>query len=168
DATEGDAESAGDAEADAKIIVRSNGTVTYVGKDIAYHLWKFGLLNKDFRYVQLSWDGGRTTWMTSMDGRNSGDGVPKFGNAQEVFNVIDSRQKYPQHVVGLTPRCAVELGYTVTEEDAKRPYIEMSGRKGQGVKADDLLDQMEKHALAEVDARHRDFSDVERTTVAHA
>ncbi|HXT73184.1 MAG TPA: arginine--tRNA ligase [Candidatus Angelobacter sp.] len=192
DATEGDAEAAGDAEADAKIIVRSNGTVTYVGKDIAYHLWKFGLLNKDFRYVQLSWDGGRTTWMTSMDGRNSGDGVPKFGNAQEVFNVIDSRQKYPQQVVreglralgfekqaehlvhiaydvvGLTPRCAVELGYTVTEEDAKRPYIEMSGRKGQGVKADDLLDQMEKHALAEVDARHRDFSDVERTTVAHA
>lgn len=193
DATEGDAEAAEGAEAEAKIIVRSNGTVTYVGKDIAYHLWKFGLLERDFRYERFhEHPDGHVAWATSMHGQESGGAVPKFGNAQEVFNVIDSRQKYPQQVVreglralgfeeqanhlthiaydvvGLTPRCAVELGYTVTEEDAKRPYIEMSGRKGQGVKADDLLDQMEKHALAEVDARHREFSDVERASVAHA
>ena len=189
-----DAETLEEGVADAKIIVRSNGTVTYVGKDIAYHLWKFGLLQRDFRYAPFHKHPDRhEAWVTTMEGRTGGsDGVPKFGNAQEVFNVIDSRQKYPQQVVreglralgfteqaehlthiaydvvGLTPRCAVELGYTVTEEDAKRPYIEMSGRKGQGVKADDLLDQMEKHALAEVDARHRDFSDGERTQVAHA
>ncbi|MFZ0638282.1 MAG: arginine--tRNA ligase [Candidatus Acidiferrales bacterium] len=193
DATEGDADAAEGAEAEAKIIVRSNGTVTYVGKDIAYHLWKFGLLDRDFLYARFhEHPDGHVAWATSMHGQESGGAVPKFGNAQEVFNVIDSRQKYPQQVVreglralgfekqadhlvhiaydvvGLTPRCAVELGYTVTEEDAKRPYIEMSGRKGQGVKADDLLDQMEKHALAEVDARHRDFSDVERVSVAHA
>ena len=194
DAPEGEAEQTEEGVADAKIIVRSNGTVTYVGKDIAYHLWKFGLLDRDFRYAKFhEHPDGHVAWVTTMEGQGGGsDGVPKFGNAQEVFNVIDSRQKYPQQVVreglralgfteqaehlthisydvvGLTPRCAVELGYTVTEEDAKRPYIEMSGRKGQGVKADDLLDQMEKRAKEEVDARHREFSDAERASVAHA
>ena len=193
DAVEADAEAAESAEAEAKIIVRSNGTVTYVGKDIAYHLWKFGLLDRDFRYAEFhKHPDGHVAWVTSMHGQEWGGTVPKFGHAQEVFNVIDSRQKYPQQVVreglralgfeeqaehlthiaydvvGLTPRCAVELGYTVTEEDARRPYIEMSGRKGQGVKADDLLDQMEKHAREEVEARHRDFSDVERESVANA
>jgi arginyl-tRNA synthetase len=194
DVDSGQAENSEEGLADAKIIVRSNGTVTYVGKDIAYHLWKFGLLHRDFRYAPFhKHPDGHQAWATTMDGHSGGtEGVPKFGNAQEVFNVIDSRQKYPQQVVreglralgfteqadhlthiaydvvGLTPRCATELGYTVTEEDAKRPYIEMSGRKGQGVKADDLLDEMEKHALAEVDARHRDFSEAERATVAHA
>jgi arginyl-tRNA synthetase len=180
-------------EPDAKIIVRSNGTVTYVGKDIAYHLWKFGLLDRDFRYAKFhEHPDGHVAWVTSMHGQESGGAVPEFGKAQEVFNVIDSRQKYPQQVVreglralgfeeqaehlthisydvvGLTPRCAVELGYTVADGDAKRPYIEMSGRKGQGVKADDLLDQMERRAKEEVDARHRDFSETERASVAHA
>ena len=193
----GDAEAGENPEegiADAKIIVRSNGTVTYVGKDIAYHLWKFGLLERDFHYAKFhTHPDGHIAWATTMDGASGGtDGVPKFGNAQEVFNVIDSRQKYPQQVVreglralgfeeqanhlthiaydvvGLTPRCAAELGYTLSEEDAKRPYVEMSGRKGQGVKADDLLDQMEKQALAEVEARHRDFTGAERASIAHA
>ena len=193
----GDADSGAESEqgiADAKIIVRSNGTVTYVGKDIAYHLWKFGLLEKDFHYATFhEHPDGHIAWTTTMGGASGGsDGVPTFGNAQEVFNVIDSRQKYPQQVVreglralgfeeqanhlthiaydvvGLTPRCAAELGYTLSEEDAKRPYVEMSGRKGQGVKADDLLDQMEKQALAEVEARHRDFTGAERAGIAHA
>lgn len=194
DAENSEAEPSEEGLADAKIIVRSNGTVTYVGKDIAYHLWKFGLLNKDFRYAKFhEHPDGHEAWVTTLEGHSGGsDGAPKFGNAQEVFNVIDSRQKYPQQVVreglralgfaeqaehlthiaydvvGLTPRCAVELGYTVTDEDAKRPYIEMSGRKGQGVKADDLLDQMEKRAREEVEARHRDFSDAERGTVSRA
>ena len=187
-------ENAEEGIADAKIIVRSNGTVTYVGKDIAYHLWKFGLLERDFHYAKFhTHPDGHIAWATTMDGASGGtDGVPKFGNAQEVFNAIDSRQKYPQQVVreglralgfeqqanhlthiaydvvGLTPRCAAELGYTLSEEDAKRPYVEMSGRKGQGVKADDLLDQMEKQALAEVEARHRDFTGAERASIAHA
>ena len=193
DATEGDAEAAEGAEAEAKIIVRSNGTVTYVGKDIAYHLWKFGLLERDFRYERFhEHPDGHVAWVTSMRGQESGGAVPKFGNAQEVFNVIDSRQKYPQmvvreglralgfeeqanhlrhiayDVVGLTPRCAVELGYKVTEEDAKRPYIEMSGRKGRGVKADDLLDQLEQRARAEVDSRHPEIPAEERAAIGHA
>lgn len=180
-----------DDEADAKIIVRSNGTVTYVGKDIAYQLWKFGLLGKDFYYAPfLSYPDGRKLWVTCSAG-GSGE-APAFGRAQEVFNVIDSRQAYPQQVVvaglralgfnseadrsvhfsyemvALTPRCAAEMGYQLSEEEAKKPYVEVSGRKGQGVKADDLLDQLEQRARAEVDARHRDFSDIERATVAHA
>jgi len=178
-------------EADAKIIVRSNGTVTYVGKDIAYQLWKFGLLGKDFLYAPfLAYPDGRELWITCSEG-GSPD-APAFGRGQEVFNVIDSRQAYPQQVVvaglralgftseadrsvhfsyemvALTPRCAAEMGYQLSDEEAKKPYVEVSGRKGQGVKADDLLDQLEQRARAEVDARHRDFSDMERASVAHA
>ncbi|HEV2616199.1 MAG TPA: arginine--tRNA ligase [Candidatus Acidoferrales bacterium] len=178
-------------DADAKIIVRSNGTVTYVGKDIAYQLWKFGLLGKDFYYAPfLAYPDGRKLWITCSEG-GSPD-APAFGRANEVFNVIDSRQTYPQQVVvaglralgfnaeadrsvhfsyemvALTPRCAAEMGYQLSAEEAKKPYVEVSGRKGQGVKADDLLDQLEQRARAEVDVRHRDFSDNERAGVAHA
>jgi arginyl-tRNA synthetase len=178
-------------EADAKIIVRSSGTVTYVGKDIAYHLWKFGLLNKDFRYRRFHFEGGgHQPWVTTTDATEPG--APEFGHAREVFNVIDSRQAYPQqvvvaglralgyeeqadhlkhfsyNVVALTPRCALEMGYEIPPEDAKKPYIEVSGRKGQGVKADDLLDQLEAGARKEVDARHPDTPEQERTAIAHA
>jgi arginyl-tRNA synthetase len=176
---------------DAKIIVRSNGTVTYVGKDIAYQLWKFGLLGKDFNYAPFhEYPSGHKVWVTS--GKNENSVAPAFGHGAEVFNVIDSRQAYPQQVVvaglralgfnseadrsihfsyemvALTPRCAAEMGYELSDEEEKKPYVEVSGRKGQGVKADDLLDQLEQHARAEVDARHRDFSDLERAAVAHA
>jgi len=163
--------------AEAKIIVRSNGTVTYVGKDIAYHLWKFGLLGRDFNYRRFEAEiRGPYPWITASE---SGDpDAPAFGHAHDVFNVIDARQAYPQqvvaeglralgyteqadrlkhfsyNVVALTPRCAEELGYEIPPEDAKKPYIEVSGRKGQGVKADDLIDQLEMTARAEVEARH--------------
>jgi arginyl-tRNA synthetase len=166
--------------------------VTYVGKDIAYQLWKFGLLGKDFRYAR--WKNaaeGETVWATtSMKGEAD---APHFGDpAVAVFNVIDSRQAYPQAVVAaglralghekeadhsihlsyervvLTPRCAQELGYELTEEEAKRPYVEVSGRKGQGVKADDLIDKLEGAALAEVMERHPDMDDAERMRTAHA
>ena len=163
--------------AEAKIIVRSNGTVTYVGKDIAYHLWKFGLLGRDFHYQRFPEDSaGRHPWVTTSEKGESG--APEFGHAREVVNVIDSRQAYPQqvvvaglralgyaeeadrlkhfsyNVVALTPRCAAELGYEIPPEDAKRPYVEVSGRKGQGVKADDLIDQLEARAAEEIEKRH--------------
>jgi arginyl-tRNA synthetase len=178
-------------EADAKVIVRSTGTVTYVGKDIALHLWKFGLLDCDFHYRHFHrHPDGHEAWVTSSDGDDPG--APRFGHAQELFNVIDSRQAYPQkvvvaalralgyndeadhlkhfayNVVALTPRCAIEMGYEIPEEDAKRPYIEVSGRKGQGVKADDLLDRMEESARKEVDARQPDAPEAERVGIAHA
>ncbi len=167
--------------ADAKIIVRSNGTVTYVGKDIAYHLWKFGLLGRDFHYRRFhTHPDGHEVWAT--DSKKDDSGAPAFGHAREVFNVIDSRQAYPQqvvvaglralgygeeadrlkhfsyNVVALTPRCADELAYEIPPEDAKRPYIEVSGRKGQGVKADDLIDQLEARAAEEIEKRHPELS----------
>jgi len=178
-------------QAEAKIIVRSNGTVTYVGKDIAYHLWKFGLLDRDFHYQRFHTHlDGHEAWVTSSE-RSDAD-APHFGQAQEVFNVVDSRQAYPQqvvaaglralgyteqadhlkhfayNVVALTPRCAREMGYEIPEEDAKKPYVEVSGRKGQGVKADDLLDRLEQSAQAEVDARHADEPEAGRQAIAHA
>jgi len=167
--------------AEAKIIVRSNGTVTYVGKDIAYHLWKYGLLEKDFFYEPFyKQRDGSEVWVTSsVPGYAS---HPAFGRAHDVYNVIDARQAYPQqvvaaglralgyseqadhlkhfsyNVVALTPRCARELGYEIPEEDAKKPYIEVSGRKGQGVKADDLIDRLEASARKEVESRHPDLA----------
>jgi len=187
----GESGEAEDSDDDAKIIVRSNGTVTYVGKDIAYQLWKFGLLGRDFHYQQFStYADGRKLWVTTSE---SGDAqAPAFGRAAEVFNVIDARQAYLQRVVvaglralgfnseadrsthfsyeivALTPRCAAEMGYTLSPEDSKRPYVEVSGRKGHGVKADDLLDRLETAARAEVDERHPSVSEAERAQIAHA
>ena len=160
------------------MIVRSNGTVTYVGKDIAYQMWKFGLLGRDFEYRRFyEYPDGRTA--VDQRGGRRGSGMRRsLAGAWEVFNVIDARQAYLQNVVvaglralgfeaqaarsvhfsyeivALSPRCAAEMGYALSEEDARRPYVEVSGRKGLGVKADDLLDRLEAAARAEVDPRH--------------
>jgi arginyl-tRNA synthetase len=175
----------------AKVIVRSNGTVTYVGKDIAYQLWKFGLLGRDFNYRKFhTYPNGHTVWTSTADGGE--EGAPEFGHAADVYNVIDTRQAYLQNVVvaglralgfeqeaarsvhfsydvvALSPRCAAEMGYTLSEEEMRKPYVEVSGRKGQGVKADDLLDELESAARAEVDARHADTPETERVRIAHA
>jgi arginyl-tRNA synthetase len=178
-----------DAEQNVKIIVRSTGTVTYVGKDIAFHLWKFGLLERDFYYRPFyKHPSGREAWITSGtsgDAHSSGN-TPEFGHASSVYNVIDVRQAYPQQVVAaglraggfdsqadhlkhlaydrvvLTPRCAAELGYEIPAEDAKKQYVEISGRKGQGVKADDLIDKLMEATRREVDSRHPESSAVER------
>ncbi|MFH1574751.1 MAG: arginine--tRNA ligase, partial [Acidobacteriota bacterium] len=164
-------------EEDEKIIVRSDGTVTYVGKDIAYQLWKFGLLGLDFRYRTFDHPPREPLWMTTTDVIPEAK-PPQFGRAQRVYNVIDSRQSYLQSVVvqglralgfeeqaassthfsyemvALSPACCEELGFRLSEEDKKRPYLEVAGRKGLGVKADDLLDALEQKALGEVRARH--------------
>jgi arginyl-tRNA synthetase len=175
-----------------KIIVRSNGTVTYVGKDIAYQLWKFGLLGKDFSYKK--WPNapeGETVWATTS--RNGDPDAPHFGEAAaRVYNVIDARQAYLQDVVAeglrrlgheeaaknsihfayeivaLTPRCAGEMGYELSAEEAKKPYVEVSGRKGFGVKADDLMDKLEAATLGEVHQRHPEMNEAEEKRTAHA
>src|SRR6202789_3146525 len=171
---------------DAKVIVRSNGTVTYVGKDIAYHLWKFGLLGRDFGYPPFFEYPDHTCWISTEHGEET---HPHFGGAQAIYNVIDSRQSDPQanviqalrgmgyndaadryvhfsyEMVALTPRCAVELGYTVAEEDLARPYIEVSGRKGFGVKADDLIDNLVAATRKETDARQPDRPEAERPLI---
>jgi len=169
---------------DAKVIVRSNGTVTYVGKDIAYHLWKFGLLGRDFGYQRFyRYPEGRQVWISAESGEAD---HPHFGGVNAIYNVIDSRQADPQNnvieairglgytaqaedyhhfsyeMVALTPRCAIDLGYDVSEDDQKRSYIEVSGRKGFGVKADDLLDSLIAAARKEVDSRHPEMSEQDR------
>jgi arginyl-tRNA synthetase len=175
-----------------KIIVRSNGTVTYVGKDIAYQLWKFGLLGKDFHYAK--WPNapeGEEVWATTS-GPNDPKAPPFGAPAKKVYNVIDARQAYLQDVVAqglrglghaeaaensvhlsyeivaLTPRCAAEMGYQLAPEEAKKPYVEVSGRKGLGVKADDLIDRLEAAALDEVQQRHAEMSAEEQKRTAHA
>jgi len=173
---------------DAKVIVRSNGTVTYVGKDIAYHLWKFNRLGLDFGYRLFhTYPDGHLCWISAE--ANDAD-APSFGHADAIYNVIDSRQADPQNnviealrgmgfteaaenyhhfsyeMVALTPRCAVELGYTVSAEDQDRAFIEVSGRKGFGVKADDLIDKLTEAAQVQVDARHPERSLEERRDIA--
>ena len=174
-------------EEDQKVIVRSNGTVGYVGKDIAYHMWKFGLLGKDFGYRKFYlYPNGHQCWISAEHGEAE---HPHFGDVAEIYNVIDSRQAEPQNtviealrelghsepadrythfsyeMVALTPRCAVELGYELSEEDRSRSYIEVSGRKGFGVKADDLLDALIASAKQEVDSRHPELQDSERKKI---
>jgi arginyl-tRNA synthetase len=189
------AEFAGMEEPD-KILVRSTGTVTYTGKDIAYQLWKFGLLGIDFDYARFEpeWDSGAVTeaeipaairahpvWRTAHEGGSPE--APPFGRGRRVFNVIDVRQSYPQKVVreglralgftaeadasihfsyeivALSPKAARELAerfgeeYRLSPEDEKKPFVEMSGRKGLGVKADDLVELLLERSRAEVLSR---------------
>jgi len=175
-------------EEDQKVIVRSNGTVGYVGKDIAYHMWKFGLLGRDFGYLKFyKYPNHHQCWISATEGEKD---HPHFGDVAEIYNVIDARQSEAQstviealrglgfnaqadhythfsyEMVALTPRCAAELGYELSDEDKTKSYIEVSGRKGFGVKADDLIDRLIASAKAEVDQRHPELSDDERLTIA--
>ena len=218
-------EHSGDADNENdKILVRSNGTVTYTGKDIAYQMWKLGILGLDFNYRFFhTYANGQSVWITTAqrnadapvrNGRNTastdidlgsstpmsdeaslsadeGVSVPTFGGGETIYNVIDTRQSYPQDIirkgvaaispekgekasihlsyemVALSPSAAEELGFKLSDEDRKRPFIEMSGRKGLGVKADDLIDRLEANALAEVESRHPETSDQEKRHIAH-
>ena len=174
------------ADADApesreKVIVRSDGTVTYVGKDIANQFWKFGLLGRDFHYRRFARTDGHELWATTADPAQAAAGdVPAFGRATTVYNVIDTRQSYLQKLLGqalqamgfrdeadrsihyayemvaLSHETARELGYADTESSG-RPFVEVSGRKGLGVKADDLLDRLVEEAYAEVVKRNPDL-----------
>ena len=155
---------------DTKVLVKSDGIATYTAKDIAYQLWKFGLLGRDFHYAH--WEGDPTLVTTSsLPGPDAPP--PHFGGAQRVINVIDARQAYPQRVVqralrrlhhereadnsihlsyevvALTPAAAAELGVEIEEG---RESVALSGRRGIEVRADDLLDR----AIARLSANARD------------
>ena len=202
-----------------KILVRSNGTVTYTGKDIAYQMWKLGILGLDFNYKYFrKYKNGQDVWITTSERnaavsaaardasrspegrsaartpdsqRDAGGTVPRFGGGETIYNVIDSRQSYPQDIVrkgvaaispergekasihlsyemvALSPAAAEELGFKLSDDDRKRPFVEMSGRKGLGVKADDLIDRLEANALAEVESRHADLDATQKYEIAH-
>jgi arginyl-tRNA synthetase len=182
---------AGDAdEQREKVIVRSNGTVTYVGKDIAYQFWKLGLLGKDFHYrIFTSRPRGPLWATTNTDGERD---HPLFGGAAYVYNVIDVRQSYLQkllkqaltavghpeaagkshhfsyEMVALSHATARELGYALPpdSEEARKPFVEVSGRRGLGVKADDLLDRLIEKAGVEVGKRNAELSDTESRRIA--
>ena len=181
-----------DEEPREKVIVRSDGTVTYVGKDMAYQLWKFGLLGQDF-YYRVFEQQPDTLWSTTSDPAAAVPGAPAFGRAAWVCNVIDTRQSYLQkllkqalaalgyhtqaahsihysyEMVALSHATAQELGYD-TSDAADRPFVEVSGRKGLGVKADDLLDRLTEKAAAEVVKRNAELpaAEVKRTADAIA
>ena len=171
------------------MIVRSNGVVTYVGKDIAYQFWKLGLLGRDFQYRIFADGPDGPLWATcSANGEKS---HPPFGGAAYVYNVIDVRQSYLQkllkqalvaaghpegadrshhfsyEMVALSHATARELGHAPApdSEDAKRPFVEVSGRKGLGVKADDLLDTLMRNAGREVATRNPELSEAERDRI---
>jgi arginyl-tRNA synthetase len=179
----------GTTDEDAKVIVRSNGTVTYVGKDIAYHLWKFGLLpGKDFGYIPFFNYPDHPCWISTSG--PSDPAAPTFGKADAIYNVIDARQNDPQTqvqealramgftdaasrythfsyaMVVMTTRTAVDLGYVVPEEDLAKPFVEVSGRKGLGVKADDLIDKLIEAAKSQVDTRNPEIPEADRLTIA--
>ena len=155
-----------------KILVRSNGSVTYTGKDVAYQLWKFGLLKKDFSYrkwgIQAN---GKNLWTTAPDGEDVSLDRP-FGHAQQVINVIDVRQSYPQQVVAECLRqvgfereadASVHLSYEVVnlsataaralgcEEKEEGKAVAMSGRAGTGVKAADFIEMVKQKVIEKAD-----------------
>jgi arginyl-tRNA synthetase len=166
-----------------KVIVRSDGTVTYVGKDIAYQMWKFGLLGQDFGYRFWQEEG---LWETCAEGAPA---HPRFGGAERVINVIDARQSYLQKIVraglealghaseaarsvhfayemvALSPETARQLGYLGEGESADKA-LEMSGRKGIGVKADDLLDRLEMKSREEIGKRNRELDGADLDALA--
>jgi arginyl-tRNA synthetase len=165
-----------------KVIVRSDGTITYVGKDIAYQLWKFGLLGSDFSY--RFWE-QEQVWETVAEGAED---HPNFGGASKVINVIDARQSYLQKIVraglerlefnqeaqrsihfayemvALSAAAARQLG--VDNQGDAGKALEMSGRKGIGVKADDLLDQLVDKSREEISSRNRDLGTAELDRLA--
>jgi arginyl-tRNA synthetase len=185
-----DAEGTAETEEREKVIVRSNGVVTYVGKDIAYQFWKLGLLGKDFKYRVFAERANGPLWATCSDG--GAKQHPPFGGAAAVYNVIDVRQSYLQkllkqaliaaghpegaershhfsyEMVALSHATARELGFAPApdSEEAKRPFVEVSGRKGLGVKADDLLDTVIRNAGSEVGKRNPELNDAERNRIA--
>jgi arginyl-tRNA synthetase len=181
----------GEATEREKVIVRSNGVVTYIGKDLANQFWKLGLLGRDFNYRLFGRQpDGRPLWSTTSEATSPD--APSFGRASRIYNVIDSRQMYLQallsqalrtlghpreaensihfsyEMVALSHATARELGYEIAgdSEEARKPFVEVSGRKGLGVKIDDLLDLLIEKASAEVAKRNPDFSEEERRRVA--
>ncbi len=180
-----------DREKIEKIIVRSNGTITYVGKDIAYNLWKFDLLGRDFHYRPFhAYPDGRPIVMTASV-PSASPPARSFGRGQRVYNVIDVRQSYLQNLiaqvlvqlghpeaganfihfsyemVALTPTCVREMGLALEPGEESKPYIEVSGRKGRAVKADDLITLLEEKSLREVIARNPELTEAEARGLSH-
>ena len=172
-----------------KIIIRSNGTITYIGKDIAYTLWKVGLFDRDFYYRKFYTytEDNSDIYITDF---HPNPQTFNFAGGESVYNVIDVRQSYLQNIiaqvlgplsppdhqkkfvhfsyemVALTPRCVEEMGFALSEEDRKKAFVEVSGRKGIAVKADELIDKLVEKSVSEVKIRHPEMEEEQITPIA--
>jgi arginyl-tRNA synthetase len=158
-----------------KILVRSDGTATYIAKDIPYAAWKLGLVEDPFSYREFvgQWDGS-TLYATTLGGKPASK---KFNGGERVITIIDSRQSRLQRIVsqvlskiGAGTREYFHLGYeavTLSSDTAKafgidigdRQFMHMSGRKGIYVNADYVLDTLHAKAYEEVKTRNPSFTE---------
>ena len=166
---------------DDKIIVRSNGAATYVAKDIPYAAWKLGALTDPFNYAEYTTQpNGRILYETTLEETQ----IPKQSfSANKVITVIDNRQTNLQKIVTnlmskFNPESSyVHLGYeavTLSAETAKilgnktdGKDVQMSGRKGLYINADEIIAKLEKHIFLESKERNDDLDDASLNEIAH-
>ena len=174
----------GDNNEDDKVIVRSNGTATYIAKDIPYAAWKLGLLDDPFYYQKYDANqpNSKTLWQTSL---NNDAATPQNFTAQKVITVIDSRQERLQKIIttlmekfNSIPDSYVHLGYesvTLSSDTAKTLGLEtdgkqaqMSGRKGVYVSADSVCELLKQKITEETKKRHPEMEDSEIEKIAQS
>ena len=174
-------------EEEDKVLIRSDGTATYIAKDIPYAAWKLGLVEDPFYYQEYmkQWDGSTLYATTLADGSNSKSIGKKFNGGQGVITIIDSRQSRLQRIISqVLSKIGVggshkyfHLSYeavTLSSDTAKefgidigdRQFMHMSGRKGIYVNADYVLDALHTKAYKEVKTRNPDFSDQQLNKIA--
>ncbi len=165
-----------------KVLVRSDGTATYIAKDIPYAAWKLGLVDDPFSYLEFveQWDGSML-YATTLGGKSESK---KFNGGERVITLIDSRQARLQRIIsqvlskiGADGREYFHLGYeavTLSSDTAKafgidigdRQFMHMSGRKGVYVNADYVLDTLHAKALEEVKTRNPGFTEEQLNATA--
>ena len=174
----------GDGKEEDKIVVRSNGTATYIAKDIPYAAWKLGLLDDPFYYEKYPKDqpNSQKLFQTTL---NSGDTSKENFSGSKVITVIDSRQTRLQKIITelmgkfkSVPDAYVHLGYesvTLSSDTAKTLGLEtdgkqtqMSGRKGLYVSADSVYDLLKERTIQETTKRHPEIDSSEIQNIAHS
>ena len=174
----------GDGKEEDKVIVRSNGTATYIAKDIPYAAWKLGLLDDPFHYQKYdaSQPNSLPLWQTTLNDENT---APQNFSAQKVVTVIDSRQERLQKIITVLmekfnsiPNSYIHLGYesvTLSSETAKTLGLEtdgkqaqMSGRKGLYVSADSVCELLKQKITEETKKRHSEMNDSEIEKIAQS
>ena len=166
---------------DDKILVRSNGVATYVAKDIPYASWKLGVLNDPFNYAKYTTQSnGKVLYETTLDETQ----IPKQSfAANKVITIIDNRQANLQKIVTnimskFNPESSyVHLGYeavTLSSETAKLlgnktdgREVQMSGRKGLYINADEIFEKLEKRIYLESKERNASLDDASLNEIAH-
>ena len=173
----------GEGKEEDKVIVRSNGTATYIAKDIPYAAWKLGLLEDPFNYEQYGKEqpSSQILWQTTLNNSNP---VSQNFTGEKVVTVIDSRQARLQKIITSLmgkfksiPDAYVHLGYesvTLSSETAKTLGLEtdgkqaqMSGRKGLYVSADSVYDLLKEKTKEETLRRHPEMDSNEIEKIAH-